>query len=463
MSPGRGSALAAVVVGVAAAAVLAPRADAPRPVGPADRSAGTGSSGEVVTRTVLTCPESDPVRGAVPVVRVGLAPTDERVARAGSVRRGPVGDVARPVDVARGAIVDVPPDGGPTVVATGGPAAGLFGFRTARRAASTLAVSPCVAPRAEWWFTGAGGGLDHSSTLLLTNVDPGPAVVDLRVLGPDGEVETVGTSGITLPPESRKRIDLTDIAPQTDELALEVHADRGRVAASVLDSLSTGPSALPGQEWLPGADRASRTVLLAGLPARAANRTLLVGNPSDREAVVEVRVSGRSGAFVPAGLDPVTVAPGGLERVDLDDVLPAGEPVALRLRSRVPVVASVRSGGAADHAYGGPVAPLSAPAAAVLPDGTDGSVQLTAGRSAAEVTVAAYGDSGRLVTGTTVSLTPGATRAWAPPKSAGYVVATPSRGSVSGAVVYAGPGVAVVPLTALPIRVERPPVRPTVR
>jgi hypothetical protein len=43
------------------------------------------------------------------------------------------------------------------------------------------------------------------------------------------------------------------------------------------------------------------------------------------------------------------------------------------------------------------------------------------------------------------------------------VVVTPVRGTVSGAVGYAGDGIGAVPLTALPYRVERPAVRPAVR
>ena len=78
------------------------------------------------------------------------------------------------------------------------------------------------------------------------------------------------------------------------------------------------------------------------MPATSGSTRLLVANPSDLEAVVEVRVAGRSGAFAPEGLEPITVAPGTIEQLDLSDVLPKKEAVALRLRSRVPVVASVR-------------------------------------------------------------------------------------------------------------------------
>ena len=37
----------------------------------------------------------------------------------------------------------------------------------------TLGVTPCAAPRAQWWFTGAGAGLDHSSSLAAGQRRPG--------------------------------------------------------------------------------------------------------------------------------------------------------------------------------------------------------------------------------------------------------------------------------------------------
>ena len=76
------------------------------------------------------------------------------------------------------AIVTPLPSGGegPYVDAEGEAAAGLFGFRT-DTSSGAGAVSACVAPRNSWWFTGLGADLDHSSQLVLTNLDPGPAVV----------------------------------------------------------------------------------------------------------------------------------------------------------------------------------------------------------------------------------------------------------------------------------------------
>lgn len=424
------------------------------------------ATGGVVDHTTFACPDQDAGKRVDTTVRLGLAPTPEGVTLpdGGDVRQGPVASEGRSVDVPRGSVVDLPADGGPAVDAQGGAAAGLFGYRTDVEKRRTLGVAGCAAPRSQWWFTGAGAGLDHSSTLLLANVDPGPAVLDLDVLGPDGPVETVATQGITIPPHSVKRVALSEIAPQTDDLALSVHTSRGRVVAAVDDSFSPKPSSPAGQEWLAGTDLPSRTVRLSGLPATSGSSTLLVANPSDLEAVVDVRVAGRSGSFAPSGLEPITVAPGAVERVDLGSVLPKNEPVALRLRSRVPVVASVRVTDGDDHAYATAVTPLVGPAAAPVLEGADSSVQLTAGAVASKVTLTAYDEKGARVDSTELTVSATATAVWSPKKGAAYVVVTPStvqgNGTVHGAVTYSGDGLAAVPLTALPIRVERPVVIP---
>ena len=465
---GRSAVAPAVLLALAGVALLltgrhsaAPRADGGVGVGP---TAGGG----VVDHTTLACPDQPAGRRESVTTDLGLARTTPDVTppSGGAVTVGPVDATGRPVDLARGRLSRVSSDGGPAVDATGGSAAGLFAFRTDGVEGRTLGVSACPAPRARWWFTGAGAGLDHSSSLLIANLDPGPAVLDVTVLGPDGVVDTVATHGITVAPHSVRRIDLADIAPQTDDLAVEVRASRGRVVASVTDSFAAQPSAKPtdrpGQEWLAATERPSRTVQLAGLPAASSSSTLLVANPSDLEATVDVRVAGKAGTFAPTGLDTITVAPGAIEAVDVGSVLPKKEPVALQLRSRVPVVASVRVADGADHAYATPVSPLLGPAAAPVVPGVDTTVQLTAGAVATEASVVAYDAEGARVDGTTLSIDATATATWSPGKGADYLVVTPSTGggTVRGAVSYTGGGLATVPLTALPVRVQRPDVTP---
>ena len=457
--PDRGLLLALLLVLLAAAAVvLTSPAQVPAPVRRAS------STGDLVRTTAIACPDLAPVPPARAGVRVGLAPAEP------GLPGGPVEGPTGTQQLERGALVDVPPadrDGGPVLRARGPAAPGLFATRTDAARGRTLGVTGCPAPRAEWWFTGAGAGLDHRSTLLLANVDPGPAVVDLRVLGPDGEVDTVASRGVLVAPHSRKRVALADVAPQTDDLALSVHAERGRVVASMIDSRRTGPTARPGQEWLAGTEAPSRTLRLAGVPGRAARRTLLVANPSGLEAVVDLRVSGSSGTFTPTGLEPVTVAPGTVRSLDLTRALARtvrrGEPVALLLTSERPVLASLRSTVGGDETLAPAVVPLTGPAAAAVVPGARATVRLSAGSTAARVHVTAYGARGRRLDATTLSLRPATTSGWSPEPGAAYVVASPARpGTVSGAVGYASAegGVATVPLTPLPLRQQRPPVRP---
>jgi hypothetical protein len=425
-----------------------------------------GSTGAVVDRTLLGCPDVPSSSGTRAVLRAGLAPAPAGLdlPADGSVQQGEPGSSGTAVEVTRGALAVLPGTGGRTVDATGGAAAGLFAARTDVTVGRSLAVTSCAAPRSQWWFTGAGAGLDHASTLVLANLDPGPASVDLQVLGPDGEVATAGTTGIPLAARSVRRVPLADIAPQTDELALRVSTSRGRVVADVTDAYRPGRTGPQGAEWLAGTDLPTRTVRLAGVPARRDSSTLLVANPSDLEAVVDVRVSGRAGSFAPAGLEPVSVAPGSVTAVDLGDLLPPGEAVGLRLTSRVPVVAALRSTVGGDHSYATVVRPLAGPAAAPVPGGTRATVQLTAGAVAARVAVEAYDDRGGRVDRATVAIPAGATGTWTPRDGARYLVVTPPAGPgrVSGAVTYTGSGAAAMPLTALPFRVQRPAVRPGV-
>jgi Family of unknown function (DUF5719) len=453
--PDAGALTAAGLVLLAVVAVLLTRSSEAVP------GAGPTQTGAVVSSSVASCPTAQTPAGSSRFT-AGVAP-GRGLGSSGSVRQGPRTGAGRPLDLQRGQVVRLTgTQSSPVLTGAGGLAAGLFGFR-ADRSGSLLGAVPCLPPRASWWFSGAGAGLDHASTLVLSNIDPGPAVVDLDVLGPDGPVDTVGTRGITIAPGASKTVKLSDIAPQTDELTLGVEASRGRVVASVSDRFSARPGGEPGWAWLSGDVSPERVVRLAGLPDTASRRTLLVANPSDNEAVVDVQVAGSSGSFVPAGAEQQTVAPGSVESIELPREVDRKEAVAVRLASQVPVLATVRSISAGDTSYAAPVVPLTGAAAApVLPKVTS-TVQLTAGATKASADVVAYDERGRRVDGHDVTVPAKATVGWSPKRGAVYVVVTPTAGHVYGAAVYQGKGVEAYPLTALPIRFVQPAVTPAVR
>ena len=87
---------------------------------------------------------------------------------------------------------------------------------------------------------------------------------------------------------------------------------------------------------------------------------------------------------------------------------------------------------------------------------------------AAKATVTAYDAKGTEVDNTRLTVDATATATWSPKKGATYVVVEPGSpesggGALHGAVTYEGGGLATVPLTPLPLRLERPQVHPGLR
>lgn len=442
---------------VAALAVVLTRSP-----GPADLV--DPAAGAVVDHTLLGCPD-DPTDRLQTRTVVGLAPVEGPAGPLGNGGRLHVGaaGAGSETTIRRGTLAVVDSTPAPTLDASGAVAAGLFGFRSDRLGRAT-AIGSCVPPRADWWFTGAGAGLDHLSELVISNVDPGPAVVDISVLGPDGEIETVGTRGVTIAPGETTRLPLADVAPQNDEIVVHVGASRGRVAAALSDRYAPRPGADPGREWLTGAETPARSLRLAGVPARATGRTLLIANPSDLEALVDLEVSGSRGSFVPTGFETLSVPPGTVRAVDAGDLLTGKEATSVRVRSQVPVLAAMRSVVGADTSYSSSVAPLDDPAAVPVPTGSTSTVQLSAGAGGATARVAGYSARGEQLGEDEVTVDPASTTTWQPRKGTAYVVVTPVTGNVYGAATYAGSGgAAAVPLVPLPVRLERPGVVPAPR
>jgi hypothetical protein len=207
-----------------------------------------------------------------------------------------------------------------------------------------------------------------------------------------------------------------------------------------------------------------RLLRLAGVPARASERTLLVANPSDLEALVDLEVSGSRGSFVPSGFETLSVPPGAVRAVDVTDLLTGKEATSVRLRAQVPVVASVRSVVGDDASYSTAVVPLDDPGVVPALGDSATTVQLSAGAGGATARVAGYSSTGRSTGEEEVTVDPASTTTWTPGKGTAYVVVTPLTGNVYGAATYSGQaGVATAPLVALPLRLERPGVVPAPR
>lgn len=419
--------------------------------------------GVQVDRALAVCPSSDTIGANDAKVLLGAAPIaglgDEGTV--GYAAAGTLAD-AEAKDLTRGELRRLPAQGSAAFEAEGEVAAGLFGFRVDRGTGS-LAVAACPVPRARWWFTGAGATVDHQSELVLANIDPGPAVVDVTAIGPDGAIDTVGTRGLTVPPGETVTLAMIDVAPQSDELAVLVNASRGRVTAAMADSLAPARADRSAVEWIPPQAAASRVVRLGGIKAGADAQTLVVGNPSRFEALVDVQIAAKAGSFAPTGNAQLRVPPDSVVTADFGVSIPA-EASAVRLRSSVPVTATLRSTLGNDTSYAGALTVLDGPAVIPVVDGADPTVQVTAGTAGATVELKAYDDTGGELGTTTLEVTATATASWKPGDRADYVVVTPGAGRVTGAVSMSGDaGLSQVPLQPLSISLRRPVVVPALR
>jgi hypothetical protein len=371
---GHRSALVALALVVLTGLALVVAGTAPRSTGAspdARRSATVGRD--------LVCSEGLPGAGA----SVGRAGHSARDAAGLTVAGRPV--APRPVPLDAPVHVQAAPDA----------AADSWAVRAASGRA-WLAAGACPVPAADWWLVGVGGSTSHDSVVEVDNPRAGDALVDLQVLGPRGPVQAPGLQDLRIASGGRMTFDLAKYAPATGDLAVHVTASRGLVAVSGPERWSPGVLGRKVRDWVTPQGAASRRTTLVGIPAGPDHAAVLVANPSGREAVVSLQFVGEKGSFAPTKHASLSVPPGTVLPVRLDDELGA-KPVAVRVRSQVPVAATVRVVRGADEAYAGAGSGLGAAAVSGIPTGAPAELVLVAGLHAVRPTVVGYDAAGRQV------------------------------------------------------------------
>jgi hypothetical protein len=324
----------------------------------------------------------------------------------GEVRQGAAGEDREPVALEPGGSVEPRASSGAVVVrAAGGLASALYGARFGRAAAGE-----CVTPAGERWFAGVGSGASHLSTLQLVNPDSGPAVADVQVWSTDGLRDAPAAVGLTIRGGQRTVLDLERVAPHRDDLVIRVSVSRGRVAATVADSYVVGDA--PSRDWVPTTAPPAATQVLPGLLRRAGELTLVLLNPGDSEARVDLRVVGRRSTFSPSGTEELRVPAGRVLVTELTDALARAlkdEDASLQVDATLPVVAGLRSVAAGDVVHQAAVPPVGGRGAALVPGGGKSTLVLASGDVAGPVTITFVGPRTRtralrLVPGTSLSL-----------------------------------------------------------
>jgi hypothetical protein len=262
----------------------------------------------------------------------------------------------------------------------------------------SAAATSCVAPQPDYWFTGVGSASIHSSELELVNPDAGRAIADVEIYGDNGVLPIDAVRGVTVPGGTATAIDLAETAPDRSELTVHVTVTRGRLGASMVNRIAADGSYA---DWLPPqAEPASSTVLL-GLADGKGERQLVVANPSDDQARVQIKVIGSDSTFAALGLDELSIPPQSVSVTDVGDVVGdavAKEESGLLVTSTVPVTSGLRSvvGSPAEdlsHAVAG--TPVHE-AALLLPEGK-ATLVLAAPTEADSVNVTSYDAGGKLL------------------------------------------------------------------
>lgn len=238
---------------------------------------------------------------------------------------------------------EAPAESGPVVArAFGAAAPGLVAGQLTRSTTTEmrgLAGTQCAPSAVDAWFVGSGAVIGQRGRVYLTNTEAAPAVVDLRLYGPDGPIDAPDARGIAIAPGEQEVRLLDALAPDVARFAVHVHARQGRVSAAVRDQQVDGLTPL-GADWVPATTAPARRTVVAGVPAGAGPRLLQVVAPGDGDAIVRLRLLTPAGPTAPDALDVLEVRAGTVAEVDLS-AHTGSEPVGVELTSDVPVTAGV--------------------------------------------------------------------------------------------------------------------------
>jgi hypothetical protein len=446
LDAGRAAAFPLVAVLMVALAALLPQgsdSDVPRP-----------PTAVPVTQSSYACPAGPVITVASGQVAPGTsAKTSALPSRTADQTLGDAGSWRTAVVDGQGVVVDQQ--------GRGSGAVGYFAGTAPKSGGGGLVVGSCTGVVDDAWLMGLGSGNGHFSTLILTNLAGTPAAVDLSLWGPQGPIDAVDADGIVVEPYSVRRIRLDSLAAGESEIAVHLQRRRGSLSAVVND---TSTATFKGTEPISAAQSPRRRQVVGGLVAGASGRTLLVLNPGRSTARVEVEVIGKDGTFTPTGLEQVSVKGGTVQAVTVPDSAGADEQ-ALRLTSDRPVSATVRMAPTAgDYAYAEAGTPLSGPAVVPVALGAVDAAPrlvLTAPGRAATVEVQGFDASMKPLASTTVTIAGGTTQAVRPEVDGAAYLVLRAKGRVVAAATYArGDALSSLALSAAPVSVRAPQVRP---
>jgi hypothetical protein len=335
-----------------------------------------------------------------------------------------------------------------------------------------LKAAPCLAPATTHWFSGLGATDEDRTDLILSNPDDAQAQVDLRYYGRSGRIAVPGSPGVVIRGHDTRPVSLTKLQGESP-VSVAVQASQGRVTA-VAKRTQTSQIKPAGVDWQLPSTSPAKVVLIPGVPAGEGNRQLVVTNPNNSRATVDVQVLGFQGPYTPSGAGSVDVPPEGTATVNLQPGL-AGEAAGIKLTSDVPVTGAVistsrRSGAGSDLAVQSAAAPLIGSGISALATTNLADTELiisNGGDADAQVSFEVFSYEGVTLRTADVVLAANstATRRLNSPAPSYVVVKVPDDSSVVAGVVLTQPdrdvaGLATIPLGSPDVASRAPVTRP---
>ncbi|MGJ9421140.1 DUF5719 family protein [Aeromicrobium sp. CF3.5] len=351
-----------------------------------------------------------------------------------------------------------------TETGQGAAASGHFGRVAPDDQGGGLAVGRCPGVADDAWFLGAGSGGRHFSTLVLSNLSSAPAVADVELWGTEGPIDAVEASGITLDAYEVRRLPLQDLAAGESVLGLEVQRTRGALSATVLDRFTAAPA---GSETIGSAQAPRRDQIIGGVDGGAEDKELMLLNPGDQTARVDIESLGADGTFPVEDLQDLVVEPGAYVEVDVPDSVGSG-PQAFRVVGDQPVAAGLRvRANDTDYAVSETTPALDGSAVVPVDLGsgvTAPQLLLTAPDRAASVDVEVFDAQMTSLGSSSVDVDAGTTQSVrAVPEGtsdAAYVVVRGTGDVVAAASYSGGDRISSLAVVPTPVSVAAPAVRP---
>ncbi|MCL2653687.1 MAG: DUF5719 family protein, partial [Propionibacteriaceae bacterium] len=200
-----------------------------------------------------------------------------------------------------------------------------------------VAAASCAAPAASGYLqTGAA-----NPTLMMQNIDDQAAILNIAILGANGEIDPKDLIDLTIPPGTVKQINIADYAPGVSPVAVRWQSTVGRVLAWLVDSGSSGVDIV-------APTSAGTQIVVPGVPGGATVQVLIT-NPATVRIKAQVEALTAQGRVGVSGAEKLTIEAGSTAAVDITSAL-STDPTALVVTAEQPVAASAWLTHASDRA-----------------------------------------------------------------------------------------------------------------